>query len=321
MTDKLRHDWTVAEVRALYDTPLLELVDQARKVHLQHHPANEVQLCTLLSIKTGGCQENCKYCSQSSHYETSVQPEKMLEVGDVVEAAKRAKDAGATRFCMGAAWRQVRGGPAFDRVLTIIKEVKAVGIETCMTLGMLDESHAQALREAGLDSYNHNLDTSREFYSSVVTTRTYDDRLTTIRNVRKAGISVCTGGIIGMGESTDDRCALLVELAALDPHPESVPVNALVPVEGTPMQGRPKVDPLDVLRMIATARIVLPASRVRLSAGRTELPRETQLFCMYAGANSIFYGDELLTTPNAGPNEDAAMIAAAGLRTLAPAVH
>ena len=278
MTDKLRHDWTVAEVRALYDTPLLELVDQARKVHLQHHPANEVQLCTLLSIKTGGCQENCKYCSQSSHYETSVQPEKMLEVGDVVEAAKRAKDAGATRFCMGAAWRQVRGGPAFDRVLTIIKEVKAVGIETCMTLGMLDESHAQALREAGLDSYNHNLDTSREFYSSVVTTRTYDDRLTTIRNVRKAGISVCTGGIIGMGESTDDRCALLVELAALDPHPESVPVNALVPVEGTPMQGRPKVDPLDVLRMIATARIVLPASRVRLSAGRTELPRETQLF-------------------------------------------
>jgi biotin synthase len=319
MSTPIRHDWSLAEIRALYELPLFELVDRARAVHVANHVQNEVQLCTLLSIKTGGCPEDCSYCSQSSHYKTPVKGEAMLKVDEVLAAARRAKDNGATRFCMGAAWRGVKDGPAFDRVLEMIRGVKGMGLEACVTLGMLNEEQAQKLKEAGLDAYNHNLDTSRAHYKSIVTTRTYDDRLVTLRNVRKAGITVCSGGIIGIGESVDDRCGMLLELARLEPHPESVPVNALARVPGTPLADLPPVDPLDLVRMIATARIMMPRSKVRLSAGRTDLTREAQLLCMYAGANSIFYGDKLLTTPNPENDEDKSLIEAAGLRAQAPA--
>jgi len=304
------------EVRALYDQPLLPLLDEARRVHLAHHPDNEVQLCTLLSVKTGGCPEDCAYCPQSSHYETSTTPEKMLDVEHVIASAKRAKELGSTRFCMGAAWREVKDGPAFDRVVEMVKGVKALGLEACVTLGMLDEKQAKKLADAGLDAYNHNLDTSREHYRSIIKTRTYDDRLRTLENVRKAGITVCCGGIIGMGESKDDRCEMLRTLANLDPQPESVPINALVPVEGTPLAHAKPVDPLDLVRMIAVARILMPKSRVRLSAGRTSLSREAQMLCMLAGANSIFYGDKLLTTPNPAEDDDMALIRDAGLQAM-----
>ncbi|HKQ68373.1 MAG TPA: biotin synthase BioB [Polyangiaceae bacterium] len=314
----VRHDYTLGEVRALYDLPLFELIDRAREVHLAHHPKGAVQLCTLLSVKTGGCPEDCAYCPQSSHYETPVSGEKMLSVGDVLGAAERARSAGATRFCMGAAWREVKEGPAFDRVIDMIRGVKGMGLEACCTLGMLTEEQARRLKEAGLDAYNHNVDTSRDNYRSIISTRTYDDRLVTLRAVRKAGITVCTGGIIGMGESIDDRCKMLVELASLDPHPESVPINALVRVEGTPLESLPPVDPLDLVRMIACARLLMPSAMVRLSAGRTEIPREAQLMCLYAGANSIFYGDKLLTTPNPEKDDDASLLREAGLTAMAP---
>jgi biotin synthase len=307
------------EVIALYDTPLLPLVDRARAVHLAHHGDNEVQLCTLLSVKTGGCQEDCGYCSQSMHHETHVGPEKMLDVAEVLASAKRAKDNGSTRFCMGAAWREVKDGPAFDRVLDMVRGVKGLGLEACVTLGMLTDGQAQKLKEAGLDAYNHNLDTSREHYRSIVKTRTFDDRLRTLDRVRAAGITVCSGGIIGMGESKEDRCEMLRTLASMTPQPESVPINALVAVPGTPLGHMPPVDPLDMVRMIAVARILMPLARVRLSAGRTALSREAQLLCMLAGANSIFYGDKLLTTPNPEENEDLELIAAAGLTPMQPA--
>jgi biotin synthase len=313
-----RHDWTVAEVRAIHDLPLFELIDRARAVHKAIHGGDAVQLCTLLSVKTGGCPEDCAYCPQSSHYETAVGPEKMLDVPAVLDAARRAREAGSTRFCMGAAWREVKDGPAFDRVLDMVRGVKAEGLEACCTLGMLTESQAERLKEAGLDAYNHNLDTSRQNYKSIITTRAFDERLSTLRRVRKAGITVCSGGIIGMGESIDDRCAMLVELARLSPHPESVPINALVRAEGTPLAALPPIDSLEFVRMIAAARIVFPGAMVRLSAGRTELSRETQMLCLYAGANSIFYGDRLLTTPNPGPDEDVALLRDAGLSALAP---
>jgi biotin synthase len=309
----VRHDWTVEQVRALYEQPLFELIDRARSVHRRWHAAGEVELCTLLSVKTGGCPEDCAYCPQSSHYQTSVDAERMLDVDDVLAAARRARDAGSTRFCMGAAWREVKSGPAFGRVLEMVRGVKGLGLEACCTLGMLDEEQARQLKEAGLDAYNHNLDTSREAYRSIITTRGYDERLRTLSAVRRAGITVCSGGIIGMGESVRDRCGMLVELAKLDPHPESVPVNALVRVAGTPLAELPPIDPMEFVRMIASARIVLPRSRVRLSAGRTELPREAQLLCLYAGANSIFYGDRLLTTPNPETDEDAELLRTAGL--------
>jgi biotin synthase len=315
---RARHDWTVSEVVAVHDTPLFALLDQARRVHLEHHGDNELQLCTLLSVKTGGCPEDCGYCPQSAHHETGVGPEKMLDVSDVLAAAARAREHGSTRFCMGAAWREVKDGPAFDRVLDMVRGVKALGLEACCTLGMLTEGQAGRLKEAGLDAYNHNLDTSRDNYRSIVSTRTYDDRLATLRAVRKAGITVCSGGILGMGESVADRCAMLVELARLEPHPESVPVNALVRVAGTPLAALPPLDPLELVRMIATARVVLPRARVRLSAGRTDLSREAQLLCMYAGANSIFYGERLLTTPNPGPDEDERLMRDAGLAPMAP---
>ena len=309
----LTHDF----VRKLYDRPLFSLLDEARAIHQAHHPELEVQLCTLLSVKTGGCPEDCKYCTQSSHYETSVGPEKMLDVDEVLAAARRAKDAGSTRFCMGAAWREVKDGPAFDRVLSMVRGVKSLGLEACVTLGMVTADQAVKLKEAGLDAYNHNLDTSRQHYRSIITTRTYDDRLRTLENVRAAGVTVCSGGIIGMGESVDDRCDMLRTLANLDPQPESVPINALVPMEGTPLGALPPVDPLDLVRMVACARILMPRARVRLSAGRTALSREAQLLAMYAGANSIFYGDKLLTTSNPAEDGDRALLRDAGLRAMA----
>jgi biotin synthase len=318
MAAPVRHDWTVKEARVLHDLPLFELLDRSRAVHLEHHKKSEVQLCTLLSVKTGGCPEDCAYCPQSSHHQ-AVTGEAMLKVDEVLAAAGRAKDAGATRFCMGAAWREVKDGQAFDRVIDMIRGVKGMGLEACVTLGMLTDDQARRLKDAGLDAYNHNLDTSREKYKSIISTRTYDDRLKTLNSVRNAGITVCSGGIIGMGESIDDRCGLLVQLATLEPHPESVPINALVRVAGTPLEALPPIDSMELVRMIAVARLMMPLSKVRLSAGRSELSREAQLMALYAGANSIFYGDRLLTTPNPGPDGDSELLRAAGLTAEAPA--
>jgi biotin synthase len=312
-TPEVRHDWRLDEVVALHDLPLFELVDRARAVHLRHHGPNEIQLCTLLSVKTGGCPEDCGYCPQSSHHTSDVPAERMLDVDAVLDSARRARAAGATRFCMGAAWREVKDGPAFDRMLDMVRGVKTLGLEACCTLGMIDDEQARRLAEAGLDAYNHNLDTSRDAYRSIITTRTFDDRLRTLGAVQRAGIRVCSGGIIGMGESVADRCAMLIELVRLSPHPESVPINALVRVAGTPLEALPPVDPLELVRMVAVARVLFPKARVRLSAGRTELSREAQLLALYAGANSIFYGEKLLTTPNPGEDKDAEMIRAAGL--------
>jgi biotin synthase len=312
-TDTITHE----AVRALYDRPLFSLLDEARQVHRSGHAEQEVQLCTLLSVKTGGCPEDCAYCPQSSHYETAAHPEKMLDVGEVLDAAARARAQGSTRFCMGAAWREVKDGPAFDRVLDMVRGVKALGLEACVTLGMLTDDQAARLKAAGLDAYNHNLDTSREHYRSIISTRTYDDRLRTLERVRSAGITVCSGGIIGMGESVYDRCEMLRTLANLEPQPESVPINALVRAPGTPLEHLPPVDPLDLVRMVACARILMPRARVRLSAGRAELTREAQVLAMYAGANSIFFGDKLLTTPNPGEDDDRALLRAAGLQAMA----
>ncbi|MCL2778218.1 MAG: biotin synthase BioB [Polyangiaceae bacterium] len=303
-------------VRALYDKPLLPLIDEARRTHLLHHPDNEVELCTLLSVKTGGCSENCGYCSQSNHHETKVNAEKIADLDEVMGSARRAKEIGTTRLCMGVAWREAKDGPAFDRILTMVSRVKELGLETCLTAGMLTYAQAMRLKEAGLDMYNHNLDTSREHYPSIVSTRSYDDRLRTLATLREAGIKACSGGIIGMGESAGDRCEMLRTLANLDPPPESVPINALVPVEGTPLEHMPPVDPLDLVRTIAVARILMPKARVRLSAGRSSLSREAQLMCMLAGANSIFFGDKLLTTPNSNESDDLDLLRAAGLKAM-----
>jgi biotin synthase len=311
--------FTREHVRALYDRPFLQLIDDARAVHTKHHALGEVQLCTLLSVKTGGCPEDCAYCPQSSHYDTGVGPEKMLDVERVIASARRAKELGSTRFCMGAAWREVKDGPAFERVLDMVRGVKSLGLEACVTAGMLTLDQARRLKDAGLDAYNHNLDTSRENYKSIIKTRTFDDRLRTLANVREAGVTVCSGGIIGMGESIDDRCEMLRTLANLDPPPESVPINALVRVPGTPLEHLPPVDPLDLVRMIAVARILMPTTKVRLSAGRTELSREGQLLCLLAGANSIFFGEKLLTTPNPAQDEDMRLLEDAGLRAMSPA--
>ncbi len=319
MSAPFRHDWTVPETRTIHDSPLFELVDRARAVHLEFHKKSEVQLCTLLSVKTGGCPEDCAYCPQSAHYDTGVKGEALLPLAEVVKAARDAKERGATRFCMGAAWREPKDGPAFDRVLEMVRGVKEVGLEACLTAGMLSDSQAERLKQAGLDAYNHNLDTSRQHYKSIISTRVFDDRLSTLRRVREAGITVCSGGIIGMGESIDDRCAMLVELASLAPHPESVPVNALVRIPGTPLESLPPVEPLELIRMIATARILMPKARVRLSAGRTELGKEAQLLCLYAGANSIFYGERLLTTENPEQDADLELMRTAGLTAEAPA--
>jgi biotin synthase len=315
MTD-LPESWTLARVRELHDLPLTELLFRAQQVHREHHAPNAVQLCTLLSIKTGGCPEDCSYCPQSAHHDAGVGASPLMSVADVLSTARRAKAAGATRFCMGAAWRDARKGEAFERVLQMVRGVRAEGLEACVTMGMLNAEQAQRLAEAGLSAYNHNLDTSREFYGSIITTRTYEDRLRTIEHVARAGISLCCGGIIGMGESIDDRCRLLLTLSQLDPQPESVPVNALAAVEGTPLGHRAPVEPFELVRMCATARILLPRARVRLSAGRSALSQEAQLLCFMAGANSIFFGDKLLTTKNPEHDADLAMLESAGLSAL-----
>lgn len=311
-----RHDWQTIEIVCLLRAPLLDLLDEARAVHQQYHADGQVQLASLLSIKTGACPEDCKYCPQSAHYtkKTGLEREALLDVEDVLSKARMAKEAGATRFCMGAAWRSVKDGPAFDSVLDMVRGVRDLDMEACVTLGMLTEAQAKRLAEAGLTAYNHNLDTSPEFYREIITTRTYEDRLETLAHVRGAGLQVCCGGIIGMGETIEDRARLLQELATLDPHPESVPINALVPVPGTPLEEQPPVEPLDLVRMVATARILMPTSFVRLSAGRSALTREAQILCFLAGANSIFYGDKLLTTANNDVDDDLALIEEAGLR-------
>jgi biotin synthase len=318
-TVEIRHDWRCAEVLALLELPLLDLVDRAREVHRRFHVDGEVQLASLLSIKTGACPEDCKYCSQSAHYakSTGLERETLLDVDEVLAKARLAKEAGATRFCMGAAWREVKDGAAFDRVIEMVRGVRALDMEACVTLGMLSAAQARRLAEAGLTAYNHNIDTSPGFYGEIITTRTYQDRLDTLGHVRQARIQVCCGGIIGMGEGIEDRARLLETLANLDPHPESVPINALVAVPGTPLEDRPPVDPLDLVRMVAAARILMPASHVRLSAGRRALSREAQILCFLAGANSIFYGDKLLTTANNDTADDLALIEEAGLRVQA----
>lgn len=315
-TSELRHNWSVDEVLAIHNLPLMELLYQAQTVHRQYHAENTVQLASLLSIKTGACPENCKYCPQSAHYakQTGLQVERLMAVDEVLAKAQQAKEAGASRFCMGAAWREVRDGEQFDAVLDMVRGVKAMGMEACVTLGMLNKDQANRLKEAGLDAYNHNLDTSPEFYSDIISTRTYQDRLDTLDCVRQSGLTICSGGIIGMGESVQDRARMLQILANLTPHPESVPINALVPVAGTPLAERPPVDPVEMVRMVATARIIMPKARVRLSAGRQNFSRETQLLCLMAGANSMFYGDKLLTTANNDTTADLALIAEAGLQ-------
>lgn len=301
----LRHDWKVAEVEALFNTPFMELMWQAQQVHRRHFDPSVIQASSLLNIKTGGCAENCGYCSQSAHHEKKVKLERdtLMEVDVVVAEARKAKDGGATRFCMGAAWRNPRD-EQLDAVLEMISQVKAMGLETCVTLGMLTAEQVAKLKDAGLDYYNHNLDTSREYYDKVVTTRTYDERLDTLAEVRKAGINVCAGGIMGMGESRTDRAALLAELANLPEHPQSVPINLLVKVPGTPLADSPDLDIFEFIRTIAVARIIMPSSFVRLSAGRQNMHDEAQALCFLAGANSIFYGDRLLTTDNATLNHD-----------------
>ncbi len=315
----IRHDWTVSEVRAIHDTPLMDLLHRAQTVHRAFHESGEVQLCSLLSVKTGGCSEDCAYCPQSSRHD-AMEPERMLTVEQVLERAREAKSRGASRFCMGAAWRDALDGPAFERVLDMVRGVRDLEMEACTTLGMLNESQVERLKEAGLTAYNHNIDSSKEFYGEIITTRSFEERLETIDRVAKAGIQVCSGGIIGMGETQGDRAAMLVTLANLNPHPGSVPVNALVAVEGTPLEGRPPVDPLELVRMCATARIVMPKTRVRLSAGREQLSREAQLMCFYAGANSIFFGDKLLTTSNPQADADMAMFKEAGIRPMSAQV-
>jgi biotin synthase len=309
----IRHDWTAEEIEALHTLPLLDLIGRASAMHRQHHNPNRVQKASLLSIKTGGCPEDCTYCPQSAHHrEVDLTSDRLMDPARVVGMAATAQAAGAERFCMGAAWRQVRDGREFDAVIEMVRGVRALGMEACMTLGMLKPHQAERLAAAGLTAYNHNLDTGPDYYGRIVTTRTYRDRLDTLAAVRAAGIELCCGGIIGMGEEVRDRAAMLRVLAGFVPHPESVPINVLVPVIGTPLAGRPSVDPLDLVRMVATTRLVMPASTVRLSAGRSGLGREVQILCFVAGANSIFYGETLLTTPNAGIGEDASLLAALG---------
>lgn len=314
MQTTTRHDWTVSEVETLLEQPLNDLLFQAHSVHRQHFDANQVQVSTLLSIKTGACPEDCAYCPQSARYDTQLEKEKLMEVEAVIEKAKAAKAAGSDRFCMGAAWRSPREKD-MPYVLAMVKGVKDLGMETCMTLGMLDEDKSSRLAEAGLDYYNHNLDTSPEYYGEIITTRSYSDRLETLDNVRKAGMKVCSGGILGMGEQQKDRAGLLVQLANLPQHPDSVPINQLVKVAGTPLEQQGELDPLDFVRTIAAARIMMPESHVRLSAGREEMSEEMQAMCFFAGANSIFYGECLLTTPNPAANKDQALFRKLGINS------
>jgi biotin synthase len=310
----MRHDWSVSEIESIYTAPLPDLVFRAQTVHRAHHSPNEVQGCILLSIKTGGCPEDCAYCPQSAHYKTDVARTELVSLDEMSVAATRARDQGATRFCMGAAWRDVPDGPQFEHVVEMVRVVRRLGMEACCTLGMLSQDQADALADAGLTAYNHNLDTSPEFYGHIITTRTYQDRLNTLARVRRAGITVCCGGIIGMGEDRPVRYRLLQQLASLDPHPESVPINMLVRVDGTPLAEMKAEDPLEMIRTIATARILMPKSFVRLAAGRLSMSDEAQTLCFLAGANSVFLGDKLLTTPNPGASHDEQLLQRLGMR-------
>jgi len=312
----LRNNWTKEEVEAIYNKPIIELIYEAATVHRQYNDPREVQVSTLLSIKTGGCSENCSYCSQSVHHNTGLEPERMLSLEEVMTKASIASQNGSTRFCMGAAWRNVKNNKQFEKVLKMVKGVNTLGMEVCCTLGMLSKEQAERLKEAGLYAYNHNLDTSEEHYSEVITTRTFQDRLDTLQNVQDTGISLCSGGIIGLGESEQDRMEMLITLANLPKHPESVPVNALVAVEGTPLENQERVSVWEMVRMISTARIIMPKSQVRLSAGRQEMPITEQALCFMAGASSIFAGEKLLTTPNPDVNQDKMMFELLGLKPM-----
>lgn len=315
MTDaELRYDWTPEEIGSIYCLPFPTLLFCAQAAHRCYHRADEVQACALLSIKTGGCPEDCAYCPQSARYDAGIGRTALLSVNETLTAAKTARAQGATRFCLGAAWRDAPDGESFARVLEMVRGIRALGMEACCTLGMLTEGQAQALADAGLTAYNHNLDTSPEFYSQIITTRTYQERLDTLARVRRAGITVCCGGIIGMGESREDRFSLLQQLATQRPHPESVPINLLVPIKGTPLGDQPPIDPLELVRTVATARILMPASQVRLSAGRLSLSDETQALCFVAGANSIFIGERLLTTSNPESERDEKLLRRLGMR-------
>jgi len=308
-----RYDWTKEEIIALYNKPMMDLLFEAASVHRVNHDPNVVQVSTLLSIKTGGCPEDCGYCPQAARYHTGVEGNDLMSVSQVKAQALRAKSSGSSRVCMGAAWRNVKDGPEFDQVLEMVRTINKLDMEVCCTLGMITENQAKRLAEAGLYAYNHNLDTSEEYYKEVISTRGFEDRLQTIENVRKTNVTVCSGGIIGMGESIADRAGMLVALASLNPQPESVPINALVAVEGTPMEDEKPVEIWEMIRMVATTRIVMPDTQVRLSAGRTQMSREGQAMCFFAGANSIFAGDKLLTTPNPDVNEDMKMFDMLGL--------
>jgi len=310
----MRHDWSVSEVESIYTAPLPELIFQAQTVHREHHAPDKVQGCILLSIKTGGCPEDCAYCPQSAHYQTGVARTELVSLDEMTAAAIRARDQGATRFCMGAAWRDVPDGPQFGQVVEMVRVVRGLGMEACCTLGMLSQEQADALGDAGLTAYNHNLDTAPEFYGQIITTRTYQERLDTLARVRQAGITVCCGGIIGMGEDRPVRYRMLQQLSSLDPHPESVPINMLVRVAGTPLADLAPEDPFEMIRTIGTARILMPKSFVRLAAGRSSMSDEAQALCFLAGANSVFLGDKLLTTPNPGASHDEKLLHRLGMR-------
>ena len=309
-----RHDWTKEEILEIYNKPLMELLYEAASIHREHHDPNTVQVSTLLSIKTGGCPEDCGYCPQAARYHTDIEGNELMTVQQVKAQAMRAKSSGSSRVCMGAAWRNVKDGPEFDQVLEMVRTINKLDMEVCCTLGMVTENQAKRLAEAGLYAYNHNLDSSEEYYKEVISTRGYEDRLQTIANVRKTNVTVCSGGIIGMGEAAEDRAGMLVALSTLNPQPESVPINALVAVEGTPMEDQKPVEIWEMIRMVATTRIVMPKTQVRLSAGRTEMSREGQAMCFFAGANSIFAGDKLLTTPNPDVNDDMSLFEKLGLK-------
>ena len=312
----LRNDWSREEVSAVYNQAFPDLIFQAQTVHRKNFSATQIQRSTLLSIKTGGCPEDCSYCPQSAHFDTGVERQKLLPKEEILEKAQAAQNEGSTRFCMGGAYREIREGAEFEAILDVIRGVSALGMEVCCTLGMLNDSQAQRLKQAGCDFYNHNLDTSPEYYGNIISTRTYDDRLRTLKSVRTAGIKVCSGGIIGMGEKVEDRLELLRQLANQNPHPESVPINMLIRIEGTPLEKQQPVDPIEFVRIVATARILMPSSFVRLSAGRTEMTDETQALCFLAGANSVFAGDRLLTAPNPGEDHDAQLMRRLGLEYL-----